>query len=114
MRLLRLAPALAHGPLAGAQNATPGAGASNPIVGAWIVNDPNGTPAIAAFTADGVMVDTETSGGAGIGAWMGQRGGECRTNVPYSDTSINGLGSLVKSALRPPRFAKDLGRRERI
>jgi hypothetical protein len=66
--LLALA-ALAHGPLAIAQNATPGASAANPIVGTWIINDPTGTPSITAFTADGIVIDTETSGGTGVGSW---------------------------------------------
>jgi hypothetical protein len=63
--------ALAASPLARAQNATPAAGgmAGHPLVGSWIINDPTGSPSITAFTADGIVVDTETQGGVGIGSW---------------------------------------------
>jgi hypothetical protein len=55
-----------------AQDATPTPGAAtagHPLLGAWMVDDPTGTPSVTAFTADGVVVDTETDGGVAIGSW---------------------------------------------
>jgi hypothetical protein len=69
--LLGLA-ALRQNPTAHAQDATPAAGsmAGHPLVGSWIVSDPGGTPALIAFTSDGIVIDTEIDGITGIGSWQ--------------------------------------------
>jgi len=68
--------ALAYGPLATAQTAIPAASATarHPLVGAWIISDPANSPsvtvAVIAFTADGIVVETEIDDdGTGIGSW---------------------------------------------
>jgi hypothetical protein len=62
--------AFGRSPGTGAQDGTPTAGmAGHPLVGTWIVNDPTGSPSLTAFTADGVVTDVETEGGAGLGSW---------------------------------------------
>jgi hypothetical protein len=56
-----------------AQDATPPAGsvpmAGHPVVGTWIVTDPQGSPSVTSFTADGVVTDVEADGGGALGAW---------------------------------------------
>lgn len=54
-----------------AQDGTPAAEAlaGHPILGTWLVTDPNGSPSVTSFTADGVVVDVEADGGTALGTW---------------------------------------------
>jgi hypothetical protein len=64
--------AIANGALA--QESTPQAGIIpepvHPIVGTWIVVDPDGIPGLTSFTSDGVVTDLEADGGVGLGTWQ--------------------------------------------
>lgn len=59
-----------------AQDATPAAGTTivpqqgHPLVGAWIADVAGESPSLIAFSADGVVTDVETGGGAGVGTWQ--------------------------------------------
>jgi hypothetical protein len=78
----------------GAQDATPApAMAGHPLVGSWIVTNPDGTPAVAAFTADGIVVDTEVGGGTGVGTWQptGDRTAAFTFVIPVSDPEFAGI-----------------------
>ncbi|HKG24105.1 MAG TPA: hypothetical protein VKB09_00575 [Thermomicrobiales bacterium] len=70
---LLAAVSLNRSPGTAAQDGTPGAAEvsmeGHPILGTWIVDDPNGSPSLTSFTADGVVIDVETSGGTALGAW---------------------------------------------
>jgi hypothetical protein len=81
-----------------AQDGTPPAGlAGHPLVGSWIVNDPQGQPSVTAFTADGVVVDAETGGGTGIGSWQatGERTAAFTFVIQASDAAQHFTGTIV-------------------
>jgi hypothetical protein len=63
-----------------AQEATPGATAGHPFVGAWRMNNPampEEAPILVVLHADGTYVQTEADGSVGIGSWVatGERSG---------------------------------------
>ena len=70
--LLMLAITTVH-PGASAQDATPGAAATHPFVGAWIVDtdttDATNFPALAVTTADGTYLESHPDVGVGVGSW---------------------------------------------
>ena len=70
--LLMLAITTIH-PGASAQDATPGAAATHPFVGAWIVDtdvtDDANFPALAVATADGTYIESHPDVGVGVGSW---------------------------------------------
>jgi hypothetical protein len=92
--LLGLA-ALGHNTTARAQDATPAAAAmaGHPLVGSWIVSDPGGTPAMIAFTADGIVIDTEIDGITGIGSWQptGDRTANVTFVLPTNEPGFSGI-----------------------
>ena len=51
-----------------AQDATPGPAAAHPLVGSWVLNDPQVGPSLIAFTADGIVIDAGATA-PGIGSW---------------------------------------------
>ena len=57
-----------------AQDSTPQAGIIpepvHPIIGTWIVADPEGAPALTSFTSDGTVTDVEADGTVGLGVWQ--------------------------------------------
>jgi hypothetical protein len=56
-----------------AQEATPGATAGHPFVGAWRMNNPampEEAPILVVLHADGTYVQTEADGSVGIGSWV--------------------------------------------
>jgi hypothetical protein len=78
-----------------AQDATPPAGsmANHPLVGTWSVNNPDGGPGVTAFTADGIVVDTEVEGGSGVGSWQptGDTTAAFTFVIPASDAEFSGI-----------------------
>jgi hypothetical protein len=78
-----------------AQDATPTAGAmaGHPLVGTWILTDPNGTPSVTAFTSDGIVVETEIEGGVGVGSWQptGERTAAVTFVVPIHEAGFEAI-----------------------
>ena len=64
--------AVANGAIA--QEGTPQAGIIpepiHPIIGTWIIADPDGVPGLTSFTSDGVVTDLESDGTVGLGIWQ--------------------------------------------
>lgn len=90
--------ALDHTPGSAAQNGTPTAGlAGHPLVGTWIVNDPSGTPSVTTFTSDGIVIDTETGGGTGLGSWQatGARTASFTFVIQTSDPTQHFTGTVI-------------------
>ncbi|MFL5760596.1 MAG: hypothetical protein ACJ789_12785 [Thermomicrobiales bacterium] len=58
----------------GAQDSTPAAMAGHPLVGTWLLDtdtgDPNNSPTLATFTADGIYTQLDADGSVGIGSWQ--------------------------------------------
>jgi hypothetical protein len=81
-------------PRIGAQDSTPAAAmAGHPLVGTWIVSETGGTPAVIAFTADGIVVDTEIDGGTGVGSWQptGDRSAALTFVIPINESGFSGI-----------------------
>lgn len=57
-----------------AQDSTPQPGILpepvHPLIGTWIVTDPDGAPALTSFTSDGTVTDVEADGTTGLGTWQ--------------------------------------------
>jgi hypothetical protein len=74
--------------------ATPAAMAGHPLIGTWIVTDPTGSPSVTAFTADGIMLDTEVGGGgSGVGTWeaTGERTAAFTLVIPIADPQFQAV-----------------------
>jgi hypothetical protein len=81
-------------PQIGAQDSTPSAAmAGHPLVGTWIVTEAGGTPAVIAFTSDGIVVDTEIDGGTGVGSWhpTGDRSAALTFVIPVNESGFSGI-----------------------
>lgn len=78
----------------GAQDATATAG--SPIVGVWVVNV-GGETSITSFGADGALVDIESTGGTGVGAWSatGPTSGSATFIMFFADENQAAAGSAV-------------------
>jgi hypothetical protein len=88
-------------PFTEAEESTPAASMTgHPLVGTWVVTNPDGAPVVIAFTADGVVVDTEGDGGTGVGAWQptGERTAAFTFVLPASDQEFIGIIGLRATA----------------
>ena len=106
--------AVANRPLlaAVAQEATPGAGASqgHPLVGAWLVREEGDparaarAPALVVFTADGIVLETTPLGFNGVGSWAAEDARTATATVVYStvdpDTGDFQWTYVVRSRVR--------------